>query len=530
MDLFDRRHLGGTRGTVILVVLSLAASTAVIELLERVVQVPTAASVYLLAVLAAGIYGGTLPAIATAVASFLLYDFFFVEPFYTLTIADPSEWLNLLVFLAVAIAIGRLAALVAKRAVEASERAREAQALFAISRSLATTDDLPAAAATVLRQLASSGTMDRLWLGLGPTPPEETIVADTGAGLPLPVPTWHVVLQRTPGDEPARWARTHVPGHPVGRRARDGTTVHRLRVEVPGEVLGSLWASRTAGRSDPDRAETRILSAAADQLGQAVRRERLVREGLEAEIARRSEALMSALLDSVSHDLRTPLATIRAAAGSMLDEGVEWSTAERMAALRSIDQEADRMNRLVRNLLDLSRIDGGALHPELEPHDLDEIVDRVVRRIRTDKTVDVDLPADLPPLLVDDTYLDEVLTNLIENAVRYGGSLIRIRAGELTQDDRPMVEVRVDDDGPGVPDADLGHLFDKFYRVRRPGQGSRPGMGIGLTVAQGLSRAMRGDVTSERSELGGLAFMVRVPAIPLPADQGGDLVAGKAGR
>jgi two-component system, OmpR family, sensor histidine kinase KdpD len=188
------------------------------------------------------------------------------------------------------------------------------------------------------------------------------------------------------------------------------------------------------------------------------------------------------------------------------------------------------MNRLVRNLLDLSRIEGGALHPELEPHDLDDIVHRVVGRLSSDRTLEVDLPPDLPPLMVDDTYLDEVLTNLTENARNYGGSIIRITARELPGGDGPIVEVTVEDNGPGVSDVDIGRLFDKFYRVRRPGQGSRPGMGIGLTVAQGLARAMRGDVTADRSELGGLAFRVRLPATHLPADADGDLVAHQAGR
>ena len=524
-----RLFIGGVRRATLLAVATLVGATAVIFALERVIQVPNAAPVYLLAVVAVGALGGTVPAIATSVASFLLYDFFFVEPFYTLTIADPSEWLNLLVFLFVAIAIGRLSALQAERAFEAAERAREAQALFQVSRSLAVSEDVPSAAGEVLRVLATTGSMERLWIGLGSTPAEERVVADTDADAPLPVPIWHVVLQRTPGNEPARWARTHVATR-AAHRAGEGTVVHRIRVEVPGEVLGSLWALRARSGGDPGRAETRILSAAADQLAQAVLRERLVREGLEAEVARRSEGLMSALLDSVSHDLRTPLATIRAAAGSMLDEGVAWSQDERIAALRSIDMEAERMNRLVRNLLDLSRIEGGALHPELEPHDLDDLLHRVVQRLKTDKRVDVELPTDLPPLLVDDTYLDEVLTNLIENAVRYGGSRIRIAARETAEGGAPAVELTVEDDGRGVPDADLAHLFDKFYRVRRPGEGSRPGMGIGLTVAQGLSRAMHGDIHAARSPLGGLAFDVRLPAVHLPPETVDDRLPGEARR
>jgi two-component system, OmpR family, sensor histidine kinase KdpD len=529
MERFGRLDWHGAPRIAALSVLSLVGSTAVVAVLERVVRVPNAALVYLLAVLIAGAFGGTWPAVATAVASTLLYDFFFVEPLYTLRISDASEWLDLLLFLAVGVAIGRLSGLQAQRAAEAADRARESLAMFTVSRSLATSDDLPSATRTVLAQLADQGGTERLWVGLGPTVAGERIVADTGSGVP-PVATWQIVLQRPVGEEPARWARTHVARSGAGR-SPDGVAVHRIRIEVPGETLGSLWVLRTPGAPDPDRAATRILSAAADQLGQAVRRERLVADGVQAEVARRSERLMSALLDSVSHDLRTPLATIRAAAGSLLDESVRWSPTERTGALRSIDLEAERMNRLVRNLLDLSRIEGGALQPDLEPHDLDDLMAGVLHRIQTDKEMRVDIPDDLPPLLVDDLYLDEILTNLLENAIPYSGSVIRIRACEAAETPTgPAVEIAIEDDGPGVPDADLDRLFDKFYRVHRPLEGSRPGMGIGLTVAQGLSRAMHGDITAGRSELGGLAFRVRLPAVRLPGEVDADPMTGSGVR
>jgi two-component system sensor histidine kinase KdpD len=518
-----RRRWAGiprVRRAVVAVLAGLALATLVVGVLETVVPSLSAAPIYLLAVLSAGLLAGTIPAVVTAVASFLVYDFLFVAPYYTLTISDPEEWLNLLLLLAVALVIGRLAAIQAEHAEEVAERAREAEDLFAMSRSLATTQNLAEAADAVLARLRVSGAMDRTWLGLGPSPAEERIVADTARGTPLPVPGWQVVLQRTPGDEPARWTRTHVGAG--GRRRDAAASVYRIRVEVPGEQLGSLWGLRARNEREPDRAETRILAAAADQLGQAARRDRLIADALEAEVARRSEALMTALLDSVSHDLRTPLATIRAAAGSMLDASVSWTPEERADALRAIDGEAERMNRLVRNLLDLSRIEGGALHPELEPHDLDEFLGSIVRRLAIAKTVEVVVPDDLPPLLVDSTYLDEVLTNLIENAGRYGGPTVRISAAEL---DPATVEIVIEDDGPGVPEADRPHLFDKFFRVRRAGEGSRRGMGIGLTVARGLARAMGGDISADQSELGGLAMRVRVPSDRLPLDRPADLAS-----
>lgn len=501
----------------LVIFVALAVSTVVIALLEQVVAVPYASPVYLIAVLVTGVAGGAIPAVATAVASFLLYDFLFVQPVFTLTVSDPNEWLNLLLFLAVAIVISRLAALLSERAEEATRRAREAQALFAISRALAMSQTLEDAAGPITAEIAESTGMDRVWLSLGPSVGEERTVADTRAGEAVPNAPIQVVLERAPGDEPARWARTHVAATTARRAEPLSGTVYRARVEAPGEVLGSLWALRAGKAPDPDRAETRIIAAAADQLGQAVRHDRLVAEALRAEVARQSEALKTALLDSVSHDLRTPLATIRATAGSLLDHEVAWTAAERDDALRSIDAEAERMNRLVRNLLDLSRIEGGALHPDLEPHDVDECVGPVVRRLSSTRRIDLAIPEDLPPIRVDDTYLDEVLTNLVENAIRYGGPSIRVTAAQRA--DAGVVEITVEDDGPGVPEADRARLFEKFYRVRRPGEGSRRGMGIGLTVAQGLARAMGGEIVAARSELGGLAMTVRVPAAPRPVDE-----------
>jgi two-component system sensor histidine kinase KdpD len=475
-----------------------------------------AAPIYLLAVVAVGMRWGTVPAVITSVAAFLAFDFLFVQPLFTFTISSPEEWLNLLLLLAVAVAIGRLVALQAEHAQEVAQRAREAQALFGISRALAETRTIEEAAPVVLERLAAAAAMDRIWFALGPTPADEKTIADTAPGEPLPVPAWQVVLQRSPGEGPARWARMHVATDMVRRRA-DRATVHRVRVEASGEVLGSVWALRARDERQPDRAETRILSAAADQLGQAVIRDRADYERTNAEIARRSEALKTALLDSVSHDLRTPLATIRAAAGSMLDESVAWTPEDRREAFLAIDSEAERMGRLVRNLLDLSRIEGGALKPELEPCDLDDLLAQVVRRAgaASAKHVVVELPDSLPPVLADQLYLSQVLANLLENAVRHGGDLIRVRGSQLPDG---LVQISVEDDGRGVPKSALPHLFEKFYQAGPPSEGKRRGMGIGMTVVEGLTRAMRGEVEACRSELGGLRVDVRLRPAFVPEE------------
>ena len=507
---------GDLVGMCALALAALAASTATIALLRAGIHVTYPAPVYLLAVLAVGMRYGTIPAVATAVIAFLAYDFLFVDPLYTFTINDPNEWLNLLLLLVVAAAIGRLVALQAAHAEELTQRAKETQALFGISRALAESRTVEEAAPLVLNRLADATAMDRIWFALGPSPAEERIIADTSPGGAVPGSAWQVVLQRSPGDEPARWVRMHVATSPARRNA-SRATFHRVRVEAPGEILGSVWALRSREESEPNRSETRILSAAADQLGQAVVRDRAAVEKTSAEIARRSEALKTALLDSVSHDLRTPLATIRAAAGSMLDESVTWSEEDHREAFQAIDAEAERMGRLVRNLLDLSRIEGGALKPELEPCDLDDVVRQAVRRARGNPStrIVVDLPDSISPVLVDELYLGQVLANLIENAIRYGGDDIRVSARELAAG---VVEASVEDDGRGVPEAALPHLFEKFYQAGAPGETQRRGMGIGLTVVEGLTRAMGGEVEASRSELGGLRMDIRLRAAVVPPE------------
>ncbi len=500
-------------GTLVLTGLSLGAATAAIALLRAIAHVTYPAPVYLLAVIVVGVRHGTVPAAITSVAAFLLYDFLFVQPVYTLTINSPDEWLNLLLLLAVSVFIGRMAAALAARAEEAADRAREAENMHAITGILAATRTVAEAAPAVVSRIRPVTSMDRVWFGLGATAADERVLADTASPEPLPLLGWQVVLQRTP-DGDMRWVRAHVPGAPL-RTPR--VALHRVRVEVAGETLGSLWAARAKDSPGPGRAETRILSAAADQLGQAVIRDRLAREATAAEIARESEALKTSLLDSVSHDLRTPLATIRAAAGSMLDRQVSWSADEQRDAFEIIDAEAERMGRLVRNLLDLSRIESGVLKPDLEARLLPEIAATAIARVKpSGKTVTTKFEPDLPAVLVDEVYLSQVLTNLLENAVRYGGRAIEV-SGRVAAGGE-AVELVVADDGEGVPESALGRLFDKFYQVPRGARPSGRGMGIGLTVVAGLVHAMGGSVRAEKSHLGGLAIVVTLRCVAVPEE------------
>ncbi len=508
---------GGRAGPVagaIAVLVALAGATALAVLLEVALRLDNASAVYLLAVVALAIRLGTKPAIATAVGAVLAYNFLFVDPRFTLIVGRADEVLTLLLFLFVGIVIGRLAGLQRDREREAIGREREARALFAISRELATSDRLPDAIQSVVGRLAMEAGMERTWVGLGATVPHERVVADSG-GLASPRPSvgTHAVLQRDRQEGAATWIRIHPAAMPAGTRAGPRVALYRVELRSGRDTLGSLWSERGASSGSPRLEETRLLAAAADQVGQAMRRERLAGQAAELEIARRGNELKSALVDSVSHDLRTPLATIRAAAGSLADPDIELAPEDRRQAARAIDAEAERLNRLVGNLLDMSRIQGGALVADIEAIPLQELVLPAVRRASVaagSRAIELDLPDDVPDVRADAALLDRVVANLLENAVKYAGPGAAIRVGAAAGADG-TVSLVVEDSGPGVAADELPRIFDRFYRIERPSDGPRRGFGLGLTVVRGLVDAMGGRVSAAPSPLGGLAVTVVLP-------------------
>jgi two-component system, OmpR family, sensor histidine kinase KdpD len=508
---------------------ALAGATLAAAVLQAWLGIADASAIYLLAVVAIAGRFGTWPGVASSLVAFLIYDFLFTAPRFTFNVTNPQEWLSLLLFLVVAVVIGRLAALQAERALEADRRAREAQAMFGISRALATAESIDAATPEILERLIDQTAMDRIWVGFGPAPESEVLIADSSPAGDGPAEVQDVtpwVLVRMPGDEPAEWIRAH-EGPTGGQPGQDSLgdppiTLFRVLIEADGEVLGSLWSRRDGEPGLPGRGATRSLSLAADQLGLALRREHLAEVATTAEVARRSDALKSALLDSVSHDLRTPLATIRALAGGLLDEGVPLSTEEVRESATTIDEEALRLSDIVRGLLDLSRIEAGELRPDLALHELDELVDTVLRRYRAaqgEHQIVIEIPEDLP-VLVDALFFDQALTNVYDNALAHSArdSVVRLRAQRLEQGtssangSRAPVELVVEDSGPGLDPAVLEQVFDKFYRGQGVEIGSRHGLGIGLTIARGLTEAMGAQIEAGAGQLGGLAITFRLAA------------------
>jgi two-component system, OmpR family, sensor histidine kinase KdpD len=345
------------------VVAALAATTAVVWILEIGLGVEHASALYLLGVAVIAIRQGTTAALLTAIGAFVIYNLLFVEPRFTLAVARPEELITLFLLLFVGIVIGRLGGAQRARERLAALREREARALFAISRELATAPRLTAAIGSVLDRVCADAGMTRAWVGVGSTITGERPFGDTGGPPMEPVGT-HTVLRRDLPEDSASWVRIH-----TGSGGRSGgsspTARYRVALVADREEIGSLWAERASNAGRPTIEETRLLAATADQVAQALRRDRLAAAAADAEIERRSDELRSALLDSVSHDLRTPLATIRAAAGSLADPAIDLDEAQRRATARAIDEEAERMNRLVDSLLDMSRIQSGTLATDL---------------------------------------------------------------------------------------------------------------------------------------------------------------------
>jgi two-component system sensor histidine kinase KdpD len=450
---------------------------------------------------------------------------------HTFTVADPAEWVALLLFLLTAIITGQLAAEQRRRAHEAQQREREATVLYDVVRLLAE-PDLPAAIQAVaerLRQeLSLAAVVIEIADGASCTTraavgePAALRLAQTGTATPThllgegPAPT-----AARPG-APGRWIRIVPPNrHIVRVSGPEHDRLHIVPVKAQERRVGMLLLIRAAGAPRFTAADDRLLSAVAAQLGMTVERARLRREAMESEILRRTDELKTALLNAVSHDLRTPLASILAAAGSLLQQDVAWTEQDRQEFAMAIRDEAERLNRIVGNLLDLSRIEAGSLRPQRDWHDLRSLVDDVLSRLRpvtARHRIIVNVPDDLP-VFVDAVLMDQVLSNLIENAIKYTPPGTEVTVAARRRDDG--VEIEVADRGPGIQLAALPHIFEPFYCAdgqqpdRQPRTGPR-GTGLGLAIARGLVEAHGGRIRAENRIGGGARFIISLPVPPLP--------------
>jgi len=298
----------------------------------------------------------------------------------------------------------------------------------------------------------------------------------------------------------------------------DGTAIPPVPLRAEGQLVGHIEMAGGPATiiGDPER---QVLETFAGQLALALERARLGEEAERAQLEAETSRIRAALFSSVTHDLRTPLASITASASSLLEEGVPFSEGQRQELLRTILEESERLNRLVANLMDLSRMKSGALLPQPEPVPIEDLVTSVVRRLHpalAGRTVRTRLREDIPPVAMDVVQMDQVLTNLLENAVRYSapGSEIAVSASRW----QDMVEVRVSDRGPGIAPTDRDLVFEEFYR--RDVEGRRGGTGLGLAIARAVVAAHGGSIWIEDTPGGGATVGFRLPFHPQPATAG----------
>lgn len=524
-------RFGRSRGGGYVLALALTAiATGVIAGIDQAADVANISMLYLLAVMVGAIAFGSGPAVVASLAAFLAFNFFLINPKYRLTVSDPEEWVALGLLLATGIITGQLAAALRNRARDAKRREREAVVLYDVVRLMAGSD-LSEALTAVAERLRRELELAAVLIHLGEGAPVQAR-AESGDSQALELAR---ASSRIPGlvlregeaptaarrGSPGRWIRIVPPALP-GRPALPGGRLHVVPIAAQDRQIGSLVLVRPAASPPWSVADDRLLSAVTNQIHFTLERTKLREEALKAEVLRRTDEVKSALLNAVSHDLRTPLSSIIASAGSLLQEDVAWTEEERRDFALAIEEEARRLNRLVGNLLDLSRIEAGTLRPEKRWYDLGTLVADVLGRLRpttAQHAVVADVADDLPPVPLDYVEIDEVLCNLIENATSYTPLGTEIRVSARCAGDQ--VEIEVADRGPGIPSEALPHLFEPFYRVRTAGPQSR-GTGLGLAVAKGLVEAHGGRIWAESRPSGGARFVFNLPlseAAPVPAER-----------
>jgi len=496
-----------------------AVFTGLVALVRLAADIGNASMLYLLAVMAAALMFGSRSAIITAIASMIAFNLFFIQPRYTFTVADENEWIALLLLVVTGVITGQLAGALQERARQAERREAEAVVLYDVVR-LVSEPVLPDALQRLAERLRSELGLAAVVVSVGEFGTAQagdkgsTIEAAKAAGVPPMIMT----SGPPPGDatpaRPGRWVRIVRPEH--GGRQRGRARV--IPIRAAGEQVGSISLLAREETRPLSEIEDRLLSAIAHQLGQTVARLRFQREATEAEVLRRTDEMRSALLNAVSHDLRTPLASITASGGSLLQDDVTWSEAERRAFAESIVEESGRLDRLVGNLLDLSRIEAGSLHPEKGWYDLPTLLHEAAGRLERahpDVSFVLDVPAEAAPVQFDYVEIGQVVANLLENAVKHGAGEVSVsfaaNAGE--------VRIEVADNGRGIPEQALPHLFRAFYQA--PGAGDRtPGAGLGLAIAHGFVTAHGGRIWAENRPEGGARFAFTLPLSESPARAG----------
>jgi two-component system, OmpR family, sensor histidine kinase KdpD len=486
--------------------IAVGAALAIGLLMRPWLGVESVDLVFLTAVIGVAVQFGLLPSLVATVAASLCYNFFFLPPVYTFTITDPTNVSAFLLFSLVAVVVSKVAANVRTQALIASGRARTTESLYAFSRKLAGTGTLDDVLWTTAYQIASMLKV-RVVLLL----PERDSIA-VKAGYP-PEDTLD------PSDiAAAKWAWDN--NRPAGRGADTLPGAKRLflpmRTSRGAVGMIGLDSDKSGPLLTPD--QRRLLDALSDQAALAIERVHLVEDIDRVKRTTESDRLRAALLTSLSHDLKTPLAGVLGSAGALRDFSETLSDDAKADLLSTIIEESERLNRFIANLLDMTKLESGAIAPNLALHDAREFVSTALKRaskILAHHHVEVDIAGDLPMIELDAVLFEQAVFNVLDNAAKYSppDTTIRIRGWRADH----SIYLQIIDEGIGIPDDDLERIFDKFYRAQK-GDRVRAGTGLGLAISRGFIEAMGGTITpANRADRSGAMFTI---TLPIPAVSG----------
>ena len=460
--------------------------------------------VFLVPVMISAVSFGLRPALFTAFLSLIAYNFFFLPPLYTLTIADPNNWLSFSVLLFVAVFAANLAARVRGQADLAGRRAGIANELYKFTGKLAAIarlDDILWAASVQIASMLKTNVVillpektTRQLQIRGAFPPDDELSVDD-----LAAATWC-------------WERSMA----AGRNAETLPGAKRLflPMRTGTGTIGVIGLQRELEKGLFTPEERRLLDSLNDQTALAVERAQLAEQIDEARVIAQADKLRVAMLTSLSHDLRTPLASILGAATTLLSNLGLYDLSKTKDMLQVVREEAERLDRFVGNLLDMSRLEAGALGTKTEAVDISDVLSAAVVRLSrriTDHQVIEDISDEIPFASADPLLLEQALINILDNAIKYSpaGSAILARA----RVQGGMIILTIEDEGPGIPESELPHIFDKFYRSRKADAGIA-GTGLGLSVAKGFVEAFGGTLTARnRGDHQGAAFDLTIPIL-----------------
>jgi len=453
---------------------------------------------YLIAVIAVAVRGGRGPSMLASVLSVAAFDFFFVPPYFSFAVSDIQYLLTFAVMLVVALVISNLAVRLGRQAELARHRERRTGVLYTMSRDLAMhrgTGVLAELAATHLREVFDAQVA--------------MFVADAEKRVQLQRAV-QLYFELDPKESGvAQWVYDHGERAGLGTDTLPGASALYMPLVGSGGAIGvvAVRPKDPALLLDPE--QLHLLESLVNQVALALERTKLSEEAQKAHVRAETERMRNAILSSVSHDLRTPLATITGAASSLLNDQGHIDPAARLELSRSIFREADRLDRLLKNLLDMMRIEAGAVQLNRQWQPIEEVVGAALGRLEGrlgNHNVRTVFPPELPLVLADGVLLEQVLINLIENAVKYAppGTSIDLSA---SAGERDMI-VEVADRGPGVPVGEEVRIFDKFYRAQPAREG---GIGLGLTICRGIVEAHGGRIWMENRSGGGAVFRFTIP-------------------